>query len=198
VLLAVRETTGSHFNRIKDDPDDDEDIDITDWIPDLENMIAKQQADPSLVSPFGGSLEDGDVVDPGSPTALAAASAPQVGFDLADPARLSVSSAGGAYDLGESPQPPPMPATSAAGSAPRVPAPAIGAAGTKPEVRCCPFFCSQQSNRNPYNHVWLIDSTNVRTRCLLPQNDLRERLALAKQERQLRKQEEDAARGGFA
>eukprot|EP01043_Picozoa_sp_COSAG02_P015847 COSAG02_NODE_684_length_18490_cov_14.283019_11_plen_161_part_00 len=150
MFLALRETTRSQLNRIKDDPDDDEDIDITDWIPDLENMIARQQADPSLVSPFGGLQEDGVGVEPGSPTALTAASAPQVAFDVADPARLSVSSAGGGYDLGELPQPPPMTATSAAGSALPVAAPAVGAARTHPEVRykCCaaahPLFAAIQ------------------------------------------------------
>ena len=36
--------------KIKDDPTDDDDIDITAWIPDLEEMIARQDQDPSLVS----------------------------------------------------------------------------------------------------------------------------------------------------
>jgi hypothetical protein len=155
-LGAVCATSRSHLNRIKDDPDDDDDIDITSWIPDLEDMIARQQADPSLVSPVGFSLEYGDGVEPGSPSALAAASAPRVGFDVADPGRMSVSSAGGDYDQGELPQPPPMPAAAAAGSGPPVPVPAVGAAGASQDVRCtcCSSLLhilrSLQSKRNPY------------------------------------------------
>ena len=111
------------LGRIKDDPNDDDPIDITDWIPDIEAMIAKQQADPSLISPLAASLEDGAGNEPGSPSALAAAAAPHVGGDFPDPGPMSVPSTGGEYDHGEIP-PPPLAAPGAAGSVSAAPAPA--------------------------------------------------------------------------
>ena len=141
VLVLCEQLIGCILNRIKDDPHDDEDIDINDWIPDLEDMIARQQADPSLISPFAASVEDEDSVEPGSPSALAAA----VPTAVVDPQRVSISSAGGEYDHAEVPRPPPRsPTAAAAGSAQPVPAPTVGSAGTVQEVRCnaaaaCPF-----------------------------------------------------------
>lgn len=135
--MLCAQLLGCILSRIKDDPNDDEDIDITDWIPDLEDMIARQQADPSLISPFAASVEDEDSVEPGSPSALAAASAVPTAVDFVDPQRVSVSSAGGEYDHVEVVPPPPRsPTAAAAGSAQPVPAPTVGSAGTAQEVRC--------------------------------------------------------------
>lgn len=131
--MLCAQLLGCILSRIKDDPNDDEDIDITDWIPDLEDMIARQQADPSLISPFAASVEDEDSVEPGSPSALAAASAVPTAVDFVDPQRVSVSSAGGEYDHVEAPR---SPTAAAAGSAQPVPAPTVGSAGTAQEVRC--------------------------------------------------------------
>jgi hypothetical protein len=81
-------------------------------------MIARQQADPSLISPPTGLQIEGDEgdADPGSPDAAAAAAA-AVGGDVAlDPARVSMSSAGGEYE-GALPPPPMVPGSPAAAAA---------------------------------------------------------------------------------
>merc|ERR1711939_783098 len=72
--------------KLKDDPDDDDDINIADWIPDLEEIIRKQNADPSTISPFVASTQPVPDIESGSPAALESSSVPIPVGDSPDPA----------------------------------------------------------------------------------------------------------------